>query len=226
MAVSNGSQSGRGTDSELVNGCKPQNKAKPSSIMEKPTKYVDNVLDAPPTEERLQILLNNVALLNEEDARKVIEWAKDAEEFLDLHAEQLIMQIQEQLRYLPVMTTSNSQNKVKPRVMAKPEKRIHLITPASYQIYCIQLKDGHDSGSGLTRICQTDRRYILKHPTGILQRVRIRGKQVNQDPDPQQVYLQVIGNQVLTKYQHEYYTISKTCISWDPLGALASACRH
>ncbi|KAE9405844.1 hypothetical protein BT96DRAFT_1060536 [Gymnopus androsaceus JB14] len=96
--TSNGSQSGKGINNESVNEHTSQNKAKPSLIMEKPTKSVEHILDVLPSEETLQVFLENVALFNKEDTRRALEWAEAAKESQDQLTQQLSIQIQRHLK--------------------------------------------------------------------------------------------------------------------------------
>ncbi|KAE9405879.1 hypothetical protein BT96DRAFT_915834 [Gymnopus androsaceus JB14] len=105
--------------------------------------WINHILNVLPSDEMLQVLLDNVALLNKEDVRRALEWAEGAMESQDKHTQQLIMRIRRHLKPLPIEGTSNrsqsgggadsesvneraSQNEVKPSsgVMEKPTKSV------------------------------------------------------------------------------------------------------
>ncbi|KAE9405871.1 hypothetical protein BT96DRAFT_307157 [Gymnopus androsaceus JB14] len=64
--------------------------------------WINHILSALPSDKMLQALLDNAALLNKEDARKVLEWAEGADESQDQLAQQLIMRIWRYLEPRPV----------------------------------------------------------------------------------------------------------------------------
>ncbi|KAE9396779.1 hypothetical protein BT96DRAFT_860722 [Gymnopus androsaceus JB14] len=80
-------------------------------------RWINHILDAVPSDETLQVVLDNVAFLNQEDARRALEWAEGAEP-QDL-AQQLIRRIRRHLKPLPVDVNQSSGNKVKHRWMEK-----------------------------------------------------------------------------------------------------------
>ncbi|KAE9410684.1 hypothetical protein BT96DRAFT_234786 [Gymnopus androsaceus JB14] len=69
--------------------------------------WINHILNALPSDKTLQVLLDKVALLNEEDARRALEWAEGAKESHDQLAQQLIMQIWGHLEPQPAEIASD-----------------------------------------------------------------------------------------------------------------------
>ncbi|KAE9405797.1 hypothetical protein BT96DRAFT_934557 [Gymnopus androsaceus JB14] len=65
------------------------------------SEWINHILNALPSDEILQVLLDNVALLKKEDAWRALKWAEDAEESHKL-ARQFIMRIQRHLEPPPI----------------------------------------------------------------------------------------------------------------------------
>ncbi|KAE9396000.1 hypothetical protein BT96DRAFT_997166 [Gymnopus androsaceus JB14] len=82
--------------------------------------WINHILNALPSDETLQVLLDNVALLSDKDARRALEWAEGAKE-----SQQLIMQIQRHLKPQIVKVTNNGS------IVEKPTKSIDDILDAS-----------------------------------------------------------------------------------------------
>ncbi|KAE9403090.1 hypothetical protein BT96DRAFT_503906 [Gymnopus androsaceus JB14] len=68
--------------------------------------WINHILNVPPSDETLQVLLDNVTLLNKEDARRALKWAEGAEESLDQLAQQFIIRIRRHLEPPPVKVAS------------------------------------------------------------------------------------------------------------------------
>ncbi|KAE9405876.1 hypothetical protein BT96DRAFT_1015348 [Gymnopus androsaceus JB14] len=69
--------------------------------------WINHILNAHPSDEIWQVLLDNMVLLNKEDARRALEWAEGAKESQNELAQQLIMRIRSHLEPRPVKVASD-----------------------------------------------------------------------------------------------------------------------
>jgi len=99
--------------------------------------WINHILNARPSDEILQVVLDNMALLNKEDVRKALKWAEGAEESQEKLTQELIMRIWRRLKPQVASDGSGrgadsesvderaSQNKAKPNsIVEKPTKSV------------------------------------------------------------------------------------------------------